>query len=191
MKIYFVTRNSYKVDEVKAYFEISKVKEKHGIELSVVGHSLQEILHPDIYVIARAKALEAYKYLGVPCAVEHGGIFIKGLAELPGGIGDIIWRAVGDRMCGFLKEDEARDAIARSVIGYCDGKKVYTFTGETPGHVTKSARGNYNFNWDPIFIPKDGTQTYGEMGSELKRATSQAIKAWNEFLQHLKEHPVI
>lgn len=186
MRIYFVTKNEFKQQEVLSYFAVSNVKDQLGIELSIVDKSLQEILHPDINIIVKAKALEAYKYLGVPCVVEHGGIFIKGLSDLPGGIGDIIWRAVGDRMCQFLTEEEERDAVARSIIGYCDGKKVYTYIGETHGHITKSSRGDYKFNWDPIFIPEHSTQTYGEMGPEIKRNTSQAIKAWNNFLNDFK-----
>ena len=189
MKIFFVTKNKYKKAEVLNYINSPEVKAQFDIELSVVEKGLQEILDPDIEKIVRAKALEAYKYLGVPCVVEHGGIFIDSLAKLPGGVGQIIWNAVGDRMCGFLKEDDSRSATARSIIGYCDGKRISTYTGETHGMITKASRGDYNFNWDPIFVPEGSTQTYGEMGPELKRSTSQAIKAWDNFLDSLKKHP--
>ncbi|HVG40036.1 MAG TPA: non-canonical purine NTP pyrophosphatase [Chitinophagaceae bacterium] len=191
MKIYFVTGNNYKKAEILEYLETSEIKNQFDIELSVVDRSLQEILHPDIDVIVKAKALEAYKYLGVPCLVEHGGIFIDSLSKLPGGIGQIIWNAVGDRICTFLKEDDSRDATARSILGYCDGKRIRTYTGETRGQITKSSRGTYNFNWDPIFIPEGSDKTYGEMGREMKRVTSQAIKAWNNFLNDFKNLPAI
>lgn len=182
MKIYFLTQNPHKKEEVQQYFNSPKVKDRYDIELLVVERGLQEILHPDIEVIVRAKALEAYKYLGVPCVVEHGGIFIEGLNKLPGGVGQIIWNAVGDGMCNFLKEKDSRVAFARSIIGYCDGRCISTFTGETKGSITKESRGDYHFNWDPIFIPEGYTQTYGEMGPQMKQATSQAMKAWDNFL---------
>ncbi len=191
MKIFYVTNNPFKEKEILDYFKVSGVNKQYDIELSIVKHSLQEILHPDIDVIVKAKALEAYKYLGVPCVVEHGGIFIDSLSALPGGIGQIIWNAVGDRICGFVKEGEPRDATARSIIGYCDGKRIYTFVGETRGQITKSSQGDYKFNWDPIFIPEGSIRTYGEMGPEMKRETSQAVKAWNEFLKSFKNLPVV
>jgi len=182
MKVFYVTSNKYKMAEFNDYLNEFKIKEKYNLELQIKEHPLQEILHPDINVIVEAKALEAYKYMGVPCVVEHGGIFINSLSELPGGIGQIIWDAVGDRMCSFIKEEDSRNATACSIIGYCDGKRIRTFRGETKGRITKSAIGDYKFNWDPIFIPEGSTQTYGEMGLQKKRETSQAIKAWNNFL---------
>ena len=105
------------------------------------------------------------------------------LPGLPGGIGKIIWTAVGDRMCAFLREGDSREATAVSVVGYCDGRRIHTFRGETKGTVATSARGDYTHCWDPIFIPEGENETYGEMGPERKRATSQSIKALDKFLR--------
>ncbi|MEO6723205.1 MAG: non-canonical purine NTP pyrophosphatase [Ferruginibacter sp.] len=183
MRIYFVTRNPYKINEILDHFKKDDVAKKHNVELCIIEQSIQEILHEDIEVIVKAKALEAYRHLGVPCVVEHGGIFMKALPGLPGGIGQIVWDAVGDRLCGFLSEKDSREATARSIIGYCDGKRIRLHEGKTQGSITDFARGDYKFNWDPIFIPEGSELTYGEMGPEQKRTTSQAIKAWNAFLQ--------
>ena len=84
-------------------------------------------------------------------------------------------------MCGFLRDGESREATALSVIGYCDGLRVRVHRGETRGKVTEKALGEYTFNWDPIFIPDGFEQTYGQMGLEMKRATSPVAKAWAEF----------
>lgn len=186
MKIYFVTKNENKQKEAGNHFDIINAKEKFNVELSFVNKSPQEILHHDIEAIVRVKAMEAYRMLGLPCVVEHGGIFIDSLKNLPGGIGHIIWNAVGDRMCSFLNDQDSRNATARSIIGYCDGKKIYTYAGETKGQITKLAKGEYKFNWDPIFIPDGYEKTYGEMGMNDKRDTSQVIKAWNSFLEGYK-----
>jgi XTP/dITP diphosphohydrolase len=186
MKICFVTKNEHKRMEISGYLNSIDAKERYPVELVFASRDLQEILDPDIEKIVKAKALEAYKYLRIPCVVEHGGIFIESLKEFPGGVGQIVWNAIGERMCSFLGAEESRSATARSIVGYCDGKKIRTFTGETRGRITLQSKGNYHFNWDPIFAPEGSEQTYGEMGPELKRATSQAIKAWNNFLGSLK-----
>jgi XTP/dITP diphosphohydrolase len=183
MKIYFVTRNKFKIAEVVDHFTEEALDKKHNIDLCVIEKSIQEILHEDIQIIVKAKALEAYRHLGVPCVVEHGGIFMKALPGLPGGIGQIVWDAVGDRLCGFLNDTDSREATARSIIGYCDGKRIRLYEGETPGSITTSSRGEYKFNWDPIFTPEGNDKTYGEMGPQEKRKTSPAIKAWTKFLE--------
>jgi len=183
MKIYFVSTNDQKIDEVRVYLKLLKEESNIEIDLGIVKQDVKEILHPDIEEIVKFKALEAFRHTRFPCFVEHGGLFMKDLPGLPGAIGRIIWTAVGDRMCAFLRDGDSREATAVSVIGYCDGRRIYTFRGETKGQVATNARGNYTYNWDPIFVPEGENQTYGEMGPERKRATSQSIKAFDAFLQ--------
>ena len=183
MKIYFVTTNEFKAKEVQAFISASPP----NVEIHVLQKDLQEILVLDLDTIVKHKALEAYKYLAVPCVVEHSGLFMKGLPGLPGGLGQVIWNKIGDRMCSLLREGDSTEATAQSFIAYCDGRHVRSYYGETAGRLAESARGDYKFNWDPIFIPEGSDKTYGEMGPEEKRATSPTIKAWISFLN--KEFP--
>lgn len=183
MKLFFVTTNETKAAEVKAFFAESDVAAAREIELCVVSHDVQEIMHPKLKEVVFHKTLEAYRYLRQPCLVEHGGLFFDGLPELPGALGKLIWIAVGDRMCSFLGAHDARGATARAILGYCDGKRIRLFTGETRGEVAERARGEYNkSNWDPIFIPEGSTKTYAEMGRVTKRLTSPLSRALELFL---------
>jgi XTP/dITP diphosphohydrolase len=183
VKLYFVTTNLSKAAEAKAFFEQSAFAARRGIELWVVHEDVQEIMHPDLETVVRLKALAAYQYLRQPCVVEHGGLFFDGLPDLPGTMGKLIWNAVGDRMCGFLRPDDSRRATARAILGYCDGRRIRLFKGETRGGVAERARGDYNkSNWDPIFLPEGSTETYGEMGAVRKQATSPLFKAFERFL---------
>jgi XTP/dITP diphosphohydrolase len=179
MKIYFVTTSPFKVKEIQSFVRTLNCE----LEICHVKEQLEEPLCLDIDTIVRHKALEAFKYLSQPCVVEHSGLLMEVLPGMPGGLGSIIWNAIGDRMCSFLREGDKRNATAQSFIGYCNGRKVTSYRGETPGQIAKCARGDYNFNWDPIFIPKGSKRTYGEMEPHEKRATSPAIKAWAAFLK--------
>ena len=179
--LYFASSNKFKHKEV-------------GIILKGSGYKLmdpkidaiQEILHKDLEEIVRDKTLKAYAALGLPCVVEHGAIHIEAMNELPGGLSKVMWDNVGDKMCNYIGATESRAAIAKSVVGYCDGKKIYLFSGETKGEVAKKARGGYRFQWDPIFIPEGIHKTYAEIGSPKKLKYSQAAKAWKLLLDHLK-----
>ncbi len=179
MKIYFVTSSAYKAGELRDF--VSTFPAAAALEIPVFSSDLTEVLHRDIDTIVTNKALEAYRRLALPCVVEHSGLFMDALPGLPGGLGQIIWHSIGDRMCGFLRPDDSRAATARSVLGYCDGRGVHLFSGETRGEVAELARGDYAFNWDPIFIPEGGDRTYGEMGLDIKRRTSPVHKAWERF----------
>ena len=184
MRLYFLTTNDNKAAEAAAFFAQTDLAVGRHIELCVVKHDVQEIMHPDLEKVVRWKALAAYQYLRQPCVVEHGGLFFDGLPDLPGPMGKLIWNAVGDRMCGFLRADDSRRATARAILGYCDGRQIRLFRGETRGEVAERARGEYNKgNWDPIFIPEGSTETYAEMGAVRKRPTSPLSRALERFLQ--------
>ena len=110
----------------------------------MIGYDVQEILDPDLELVVRKKTLEGYEYLNRPCLVEKSGLFFKGLPDLPGPLGKIIWKAVRGRMCDFLRKGDSRLATARAIIGYCDGKRIKTYKGDTNGEIAEEARGDYN-----------------------------------------------
>lgn len=181
-RIYFVTMNQRKLSEAEAFVEAYAAEARQQVTLCHVPLGLTELMTADIEEIVRSKAVEAYRHFGLPCVVEHSGLFLKALHNLPGVLGGMIWHSIGERMCGFVAEGEARDAVARSVVGYCDGRRVRLYPGETPGRIAERPSGEYDFCWDTIFIPEGHTETYGDLGFEGKRATSPAAQAWHKFL---------
>jgi XTP/dITP diphosphohydrolase len=191
MKIYFVTNNRSKAAELQDYLA-SAPPAAPDFEIAVFQSELFEVLDCDIDRIVTNKALDAFQRVGLPCVVEHSGLFMDALPGLPGGLGQTIWRSIGDRMCGFLHHADSRAATARSVIGYCDGRRVTLFHGETRGQIALQAQGERSFNWDPIFIPDGSEHTYAEMDMAAKRATSPVCKAWGAFVKSVAladQHP--
>jgi XTP/dITP diphosphohydrolase len=142
MKLYFVTMNEFKEQEVSQYLEGSSVV------LQVVKYPIQEILNLDLEMIAKDKVLKAYAHLDRPCVVEHGGILIEALGGLLGGLSKVVWDTVADKLCGFLDVTDSRAATAQTVIGYCDGQRVRIYRGETKGTIAECSRGDYKFQWD-------------------------------------------
>lgn len=183
MKIYFVTASDRKFAEITSYLDFLKSQSDSGLELQRVRYDPHETLDLDINVVVRGKAIEAYRYLGVPCVVEHSGLFMQALSKLPGVLGRMIWEAIGDRICDFLRTGDSREATAISMLAYCDGKQIRTYRGETHGHISERSRGTEGFNWDSIFIPEGSEQTYAEMGAQKKRETAPSFKAWDAFIK--------
>lgn len=180
MKIFFVTVNDFKAKEVQQYLAST------GLELHVVKYRIQEILNIDLKVIVQDKVLKAYRELGRPCVVEHGGLLIDALGGLPGGLSKVVWDTVGEKICSFLSVGDPRHATAQSVIGYCDGRRVHLHVGETRGTLAQRAAGDYLFQWDPVFIPDGQSKTYAELGFPEKGKYSQAAKAWAGLVSQLK-----
>lgn len=195
MKIYFVTANEKKIAEsderLQRFVERPQTRKRVRLEIEICPFKkhLDELLDTNIESIVRNKAIEAYRVVRLPCVVEHGGLFLDawgGSNGLLGGLGQIVWDAVGQGMCGFLRAEDTRGAEAQSIIGYCDGRRVRTYPGRTKGEVTEHARGDRGFRWDPIFKPTGCDLTYGEMAPEVKRETSPDEKAWDLFFKSLE-----
>lgn len=130
MKIYFVTTNERKIAEsderLKRFVARVQTQEQVRFEIEIYPFKkhLDELLVLDIREIVRQKALEAYRVVRLPCVVEHGGLFMDAWRPseektgLLGGIGQIVWDAVGDGMCNFLRKEDGRGAEAQSALGY-------------------------------------------------------------------------
>ncbi|WP_432761591.1 non-canonical purine NTP pyrophosphatase [Rhizobium calliandrae] len=54
--------------------------------------------------------------------------------------------------------------VARTRIGYCDGRRVHQFEGEIARNIAPEPRGDRAFQWDCVFIPEGHGQTFAEMG---------------------------
>ena len=208
IKIIYASSNSFKKQEARAIcdtFEIpigidgaeKKIGELFEFEFRKSG--AREILVRDLEQMMHHKARSAYEVLQVPCIVEHAGLLFENLKSenYPGGLTQPMWDALGAER--FITETGSanRRAIARAVIGYCDGMSIKTFVGETRGTIVSAPRGSREFYWDTVFRPHDPDtdkpypQTYAEMAGDensdgliKKLRLSQSTKAMLQFLKY-------
>jgi len=61
-----------------------------------------------------------------------------------------------------------------------------TFSGTVNGKISKVAKGNNGFGYDPIFIPNGYKKTFGEMKANLKDKISHRYKAFNKIRRYFK-----
>lgn len=179
MRLRFVSRNPQKAEEVRA------ILEPRGVEVVPVERRLDEIQSEDLEALVRDKCVRAFRLIGRPLIVEHTGLFIEALNGFPGGLTQIFWDTLGrDRVAGLFGRDET-EAVARTRIGYCDGRRIHQFEGEVRGTIAKRPRGK-GTEWDAIFVPEGAKKTFAEMG-EAKNEVSMRRRALDAFTAYLEE----
>ena len=171
-----------------------------NFEFTIREVQVQETLEIDLEVLVREEVKRAYSEIGIPCIVEHAGLIFEEYEHqsYPGGLTKPMWNALGD---GFLKETQSagRRAIARAVVGYCNGRTIRTFVGDASGRLANEVRGSREFYWDTVFIPdleRDDSAsglTYAEIADDHRfglkykmKNISQSAKAMLSFLQSMR-----
>ena len=179
MRLRFLSSNPNKIAEATAILSAA------GFELIAVEKKLDEIQSADVEFLVRDKCIRAFRLIGRPVFVEHTGLFIEALNGFPGGLTQIFWDTLGaERVATLFGKDDGR-AVARTRIGYCDGRCVHQFEGEVSGMLASEPRGDPS-QWDCVFIPEGSDQTFAEMGDH-KNDISMRRAALDRFAAFLSE----
>lgn len=209
MKIYFFSTNTGKIEEVDEIIKkctndealnedsdpsmklfAEKIKNR-SVEILSLGPErsgklgVEEIQDTDINKIVIHKAKNAFFKLRHPVLVEHTGLYLKEFGDLPGGLAGIFWESLkAEKFCEIFKN---MSALAKTVFGYCDGKKVELFEGEIKGVITESPSLDNGFQWDHVFIPENEKITFSELG-ERKNEISMRKKALDKFMKYIGDN---
>jgi XTP/dITP diphosphohydrolase len=179
MRLRFLSGNRNKIAEAKAILSPA------GFELIPVEKKLDEIQSGDVELLVRDKCIKAFRLIGRPVFVEHTGLYIEALNGFPGGLTRVFWDTLGaERVAKLFGREDGR-AVARTRIGYCDGRCVHQFEGEVSGTLARAPRGDRS-QWDCVFIPEGSDQTFAEMGKR-KNEISMRRKALDRFVAFLSE----
>jgi len=129
--------------------------------------------------------LKAFNQIGRPVFIEHTGLYIESLQGFPGGLTQVFWdKLEADKFSELLGGLENTSLTARTVIAYCDAKKIYTFEGSVEGQISPEPKGDRAFQWDCVFIPNGYTETFAELG-EKKNEISMRKLAFEKFREFL------
>ncbi len=207
INIVYCTKSPYKLEEWKvardnlelSNFPNYKLREIFEIEFREI--TTREPLNCDLHEMVRFKAQSAYEVVRVPCIVEHAGLILEVFEDnsFPGGLTQPMWDALSAESFVSSCHSLSKRAIARSVIGYCDGMSIKTFAGETRGELSKKPKGAREFYWDTVFCPDGfGGKTYAEIaqandgGLLRKLEVSQSIKALMSFMEYrIDNEPIL
>ncbi|MHA1506748.1 MAG: XTP/dITP diphosphatase [Candidatus Asgardarchaeia archaeon] len=167
----FVTSNEHKFDEV------SSILGEVGIKVEWVKMKYVELQAPSIEEISRFSASYIRdKYSLLNFFIEDTGLFIESLNGFPGPYSSYVFKTIGNE--GILKLMDGvvnRRASFKTALSYVDEDgKIWTFTSEVKGHISKELRGD-GWGYDPIFIPEGYKRTYAEMGNDKNKVSHRRL----------------
>lgn len=188
-KLVFATNNSHKLKEVSAIL---------GNKVELL--SLNDInCHDDIPETADTlegnallKARYIYDKFGVDCFADDTGLEVEALNGAPG-----IYSARyagGDghdseanmrKLLVELSDKENRKAQFRTVVALILGGKEYLFEGIVKGEIKQEKKGGEGFGYDPVFTPEGYSQTFAELGDEVKNQISHRSRAVHKLCEFL------
>lgn len=159
MRLRFLSRNSHKIREAETILEPA------GVEIVPVNLAIDEIQTADTRKLVHDKCLRAFSQIGHPLFVEHTGLYMSSLNGFPGGLTQVFWDTLGaQRFTEIFGRLLDRKVIAKTIVAYCDGKRVHYFEGAVSGTIAKQPRGNRDFQWDCVFVPDGYSKTFAELG---------------------------
>lgn len=179
--IYFATSNENKLREAEEIL---------GIQLKGTSLEIEEIQSMDPEHVALQKARAYYARLEHPLFVEDLGLMFNGLNGLPGPYINDFLKTIGNAgLVRLLNDHKDRSAYAKTVIVYIGADKVeHAFIGKVDGEIAEEPKGDKGWGWDPIFIPKGKTRTFGEMEPKEKHGYSMRAKALYEMKEWLDKN---
>jgi len=178
----FVTSNPQKITEYELLLA--------PLDFVPVRLSVREPQGDNQQEVVRGKLLLAYTEKRARLFVDHTGISVEAWNGLPGGMTKEIWGQLG--IAGFLRLlqcDCNRQAMVRTIIGYCNGRRIYIFEGDLKGVIAAepdvSAEG-----WESLFIPEGCTTSLAALPLEEKLAISARGQAAQKFKEFLSQQAV-
>ena len=167
MTIYFITANKGKFNEAKSI--IPKIKQ--------IDLDLPEIQELAPKKIIREKLSEATGKHEGKFFCEDTSLYLNCMNGFPGPLIKWLLKSLGnDGIFNLVSKYKDKTAVAKTIIGYTDGKKIRFFSGKLEGTVVKP-KGKKGFGWDGIFQPKGFNKTLAEMSKKEKNKISMRKQA--------------
>jgi XTP/dITP diphosphohydrolase len=190
IKICFATRNTHKLEEVQAVLpDFIRL-----VSLDDIGCH-QEL--PENQRTIEGNALEKARFVfdafGVDCFADDTGLEIDALGGEPGV--DTAHYAGPERsaeknmalVLEKLQGSENRKARFKTVFALFWQGEMYSFEGLVDGSIAEQPSGNQGFGYDPIFIPEGFSQTFAELGPDIKNKLSHRARATQALVRFWKK----
>ena len=159
------------------FAEASRILAGHGIGLSFLECSLEEIQSGSVRDISVHKARTAFARFQRPVIVEDDGLEIDSLRGFPGPYSSFVFDTIGNG--GILKlVGTDRRAAFVSAVTYCDTDHTVSFESRVRGMISAGEAGE-GWGYDPIFIPDGRRGTFAQLDD--KNSVSHRYASLTKF----------
>jgi len=138
---------------------------------------------------ASLKAKASASASGLPAIADDSGLVVPALGGAPG-----IYSA---RWAGPAKDFSAAMQCVQRELGDRDRRAIFVavlalawpdggmelFRGEVRGNLVWPPRGDLGFGYDPMFVPRGGSETFGEMEPAEKHKISHRACAFAKLVE--------
>jgi XTP/dITP diphosphohydrolase len=171
--------------------EIADLLQPYGIEAvsaGALGLPEPEEDAPDFVGNARIKALAAATASGLPALADDSGFCVAALGGAPG-VHSARWAGPEKDFSSAMARVNAQVGdsgeqcawfVAALCLAWSDGH-TETFVGRVDGEMVWPPRGGSGFGYDPMFLPRGGGLTFGEMEPAAKHAISHRARAFAQL----------
>ncbi len=188
-RLLVATRNRGKVREIIPFLKDSV---KEVICLLDLDEEIEVEETEDTFegnAVLKSEAL--FRHTGLITLADDSGIEVDVLDGAPGvysarfsgeGATD---KKNSEKLLRLMEGKESRSARFRCVMALTTTEGTHTFDGKVDGIITEKPAGTSGFGYDPVFIPDGYTQTFAELGLDIKQTLSHRAKALEKTVEFI------
>lgn len=189
-KLVFVTNNAHKLEEISSILggkmELLSLKD---IQCTADIPETADTLEGN----AIQKAEYIHRHYGLDCFADDTGLEVEALDGAPG-VYSARYAGEGhdseanmQKLLHNLEGKDNRKAQFRTTICLIMDDEQHLFEGICRGEIIKEKRGGAGFGYDPIFVPEGYTETFAELGNDIKNIISHRAKAVQMLCEFLNK----
>lgn len=186
-RLLIASHNPGKVEEIAALLAPFSIEAVAAVSLGVPE---PEETGGSFEANAALKARAAARVSGLPALADDSGLVVPALDGAPG-IYSARWagpakdfRSAMERVHRELGDrDRSGSFVAALALAWPEGD-IELFRGEVHGTLVWPPRGDRGFGYDPMFVPLDGSLTFGELDPVEKHRISHRARAFAKLVEH-------
>lgn len=192
-EILVATNNNHKLEEMKDIFNSLSFDVKLISPKDFNDHT--EPIEDGLTFKDNAyiKAKYYYDKYHLPTIADDSGIYIKYFNNYPGVHSSRFLKTDDNnernlKILDLMKNVKDRECIFNCWLCYIDDKgNVKYYSGTLEGEISKEAKGDFGFGYDPIFFLKEYNKTNAELTNYGKNKISHRFKVLKDFVNDINK----
>ena len=190
-ELVFASHNQGKIAEIKQLLAPFNIVVKSAADMNLPDVEENGTTFAENSLI---KSQTIAREIGLPCIADDSGLCVDALDGRPG-IYSARYAPNRDFKLGMAKlltemnasGNNSRQAHFCCVVSlaYPDGS-YELFEGRVEGNIAEKPQGEGGFGYDPLFVPEGYTQSFAELGANVKNKISHRARAMQKLLNYLE-----